>query len=90
MTITLSPSVEARLREKAEREGSDVNTVAEALILSALEWEAWDRAEAIDAARRSEAAAAEGRDRPLNDFLAEQRDRHGFAQTWPRDGENAA
>jgi hypothetical protein len=89
MTITLTPKIEARLREKAQQEGSDVNTVAEALIVAALEWEAHERAETIEAVRRSEQAAAAGRERPLAEFLAEQRAKHGFDAAWPQEDEHA-
>jgi predicted transcriptional regulator len=79
MTLMLTPETEARLREKAEREGQDIHAVADALIAAALEWEAHERAEAIEGIRRGEQAAAEGRERPLAAFLAEQRAKHGFA-----------
>ncbi len=85
MTITLTPTTEARLREKAQREGGDINAVAEALITAALEWEAQERAEAIAGVQRGEQATAEGRERPLVTFLAEQRSKHGFDVTWPHD-----
>jgi hypothetical protein len=90
MTITLTPKIEARLREKAQREGSDINAVAEALILTALEWEAQERAEAVEAVRRSEQAAIEGRERLLAEFLAEQRVKHGFDPGWPQEGDHVA
>jgi hypothetical protein len=83
MTITLTPETEARLREKAEREGQDINAVADALIAAALEWEAQERAEAMEGIRRGDQAAAEGHERPLTAFFAEQRARHGFPAEWP-------
>lgn len=83
MTITLSQETEARLREKAQREGEDVNVVAEGLIALALDWETEERAETLAGVRRGDKAAAEGRERPLAEFLAEQRNRHGFASDWP-------
>jgi predicted transcriptional regulator len=83
MTITLTPETEARLREKAEREGQAIDTVADALIAAALEWEALERAEAIEGIRRGEQAAAEGRERPLAAFLADQRAKYGFPAHWP-------
>lgn len=90
MTITLTPEIEARLREKALQEGGDINTIAEALITAALEWEAQDRMEAIEAVRRSDQAATEGRERPLAEFLAEQRSKHGFDAAWPQEDDHAA
>lgn len=83
MTIVLTPDTEARLREKAEREGQDLNVVAEALIAAALDWEAQDRAEAIEGVRRADQAAAAGRERSLGAFIAEQRTKHGFSAEWP-------
>jgi DNA-binding TFAR19-related protein (PDSD5 family) len=83
MTITLTPGTEARLREKAEREGREIDAVAEALIAAALEWEAQDRAEAIEGIRRGDQAAAEGHERLLVAFFAEQRAKHGFPAEWP-------
>lgn len=83
MTITLSSETEARLRAKAQREGEDINTIAETLIAIALDWEAQDKAEAIEGVRRGEQAADAGRERPLAEFLAEQRVKHGFPATWP-------
>jgi predicted transcriptional regulator len=83
MTITLTPETETRLREKAEREGQDINAVADALIAAALEWEAQERAEAIEGVQRGDQAAAEGRERPLSLFLDEQRAKHGLPAEWP-------
>ena len=42
MTVTLTPQTEMRLREKAEREGQDVNAVADAIIAAILDCEARD------------------------------------------------
>jgi hypothetical protein len=84
MTIMLTPETEARLREKAEREGQDIHAVADALIAAALEWEAQERAEAVEGIRRGDQAAAAGHERPLAAFLAEQRAKHGFPAEWPQ------
>jgi hypothetical protein len=83
MTITLFPEAEACLNEKAWRDGKDVNTVADALILAALDWEARDREEAIKGVRRGDQATAEGRERPLAEFFAEQRAKYNFPASWP-------
>ena len=40
ITITLAPEEEAQLRRKAVREGRDTETVAHAVLVQALEWEA--------------------------------------------------
>ena len=83
MPIMLTPETEARLREKAIRDGQDVDTVAEAMLKYALEWEAQERDELIEAVRQSDQASAEGRERPFSEFVAEQRAKHGFAVNWP-------
>ena len=84
MTITITAETEARLSEKAAREGINVDAVAEALILTALEWEAQERSETIAAVHRADQAAIEGRERPLAAFLAEQRSKYGLSPTWSR------
>jgi hypothetical protein len=83
MTIMLTPETEARLREKAAREGQPVDAVADALLAAALEWESQDRSEAIEGLRRGNQAVEEGRERTLSAFLAEQRAKHGFPPEWP-------
>lgn len=73
MTITLPPEIEIELREKAAREGQNVNDVAAALIAAALEWEAQDRAEAIEGIQRGLDDFEQGKYRPFKEFAAEQR-----------------
>ena len=73
MPIVLNSETEARLREKAVREGQDINTLADALLNMALEWEARDHAEAVAGIQRGLDAFAQGRSRPFRDFAAEQR-----------------
>ncbi|BCX08115.1 MAG: hypothetical protein KatS3mg066_1974 [Fischerella sp.] len=45
--VTLTPELEARLRDKAARQGQDVNLVASELLANVLEWETQDSEEAI-------------------------------------------
>ncbi len=52
ITVTLSPEVEAKLLEKATRQGKDVATVAAELLASVLEWEAQDYEEAVEGIQR--------------------------------------
>ncbi|MCX7593308.1 MAG: hypothetical protein N2235_06030 [Fischerella sp.] len=52
IVISLTPEVEARLREKAARQGQDVSLVAAELLASVLEWEAQDSQEAIEGIQR--------------------------------------
>lgn len=61
------------LRERAQRDGQDVNRVADALIAAALEWEAQDRAEAIEGIRRGLEAGEAGRVRPASEVFADMR-----------------
>jgi hypothetical protein len=85
MTITLIPETANLLRQKAEQDGTDINTTANVLLAEILRWEAQERAETIEGIRRGDQAAAEGRERPLSAFIAEQRIKHGFASTWPQE-----
>ncbi|MBW3625798.1 MAG: hypothetical protein KY468_20585 [Armatimonadetes bacterium] len=73
MTITLSPETEAKLRERAEREGQDIQTLANHLLTLILEEEARDRQEAIEGIRRGLESGAAGRVRPADAVFAEMR-----------------
>ena len=83
MIVILTPQTEMRLREKAEREGQDVNTVADAIITATLEWEAREFEETVAGIQRGLQAAAEGRVKPLERVIAEARAKHGFPEQWP-------
>ena len=83
MSITLTQQTETRIQEKAKREGRDVNAIADALISSALDWEAQEQSETLEGIRRGDQAVEEGRERPLQEFLSEQRSKHGFATDRP-------
>lgn len=84
MTISISDETEALLREKATREGRDVNSMADAILADALTWESRERTETIEAVRLADVAAEEGRERPLSEFLAEQRAKYGVANLGAR------
>ena len=73
MTIILSPETKTKLREKAERDGRDINAVANALLAEALEWEARDYAAAVEGIRRGLEASAAGRVRPASEVFADMR-----------------
>jgi len=75
MTITLTPELGARLREQAAREGKEPQTLAEALLSAALDWEAHDRADAIAGIFRGLESSAAGRVRPAAEVFAEMRAR---------------
>jgi predicted transcriptional regulator len=73
IVISLSPEVEARLREKAARQGQDVSLVAAELLASVLEWEAQDSEEAIEGIQRGLDDFEAGRLRSFDEFAEEQR-----------------
>jgi predicted transcriptional regulator len=76
MTIVLTPQTEEQLCEKAEREGQDVNEVADALIQMALEWEAQERAEAAEGIRRGLEDFEAGRFSTAAEAFADIKARH--------------
>ena len=78
MTITLTPETEALLRQKAESEGTDLNTIADALLKEALQWEAQEQAETLEGIRRGLEASEAGRERPLSEFAAEMRTKYNL------------
>lgn len=70
IVVTLSPELEALLRDKAARQGQDINLVASALLASVLGWEVQDSEEAV-----------KGIQQGLNDFEADRfRSFHEFAE----------
>ncbi|BAY75241.1 hypothetical protein NIES25_16590 [Nostoc linckia NIES-25] len=71
--VSLSPELEARLREKAARQGQDVSFVAAELLASALEWELQDSQEAINGIQQGLDDFEAGRFRSFDEFAQEQR-----------------
>ena len=70
IVVTISPELEALLRDKAARQGQDINLVASALLASVLGWEVQDSEEAV-----------KGIQQGLNDFEADRfRSFHEFAE----------
>jgi len=87
MAITLTPETETRLRQRAEREGQDADTLADTLLADALaddpdDLTPEDAAAIRDGLRRGLEAAAAGRVKPLSQAVAEARHRHGLPDTW--------
>lgn len=78
LTLNLPPEAEQRLREKAEREGQDAETVAVSVLVEALEWEDRDSAEAVRGIQRGLDDFAAGRFRPFSEFAAEQRRKYNL------------
>lgn len=81
ITINLAPEEEARLRQKASREGQEAETVAHTVLVQALEWEAQDRAEAVEGIKRGIEAFDQGRYRRFSEFEAEQRAKYSLPAT---------
>ncbi len=81
MTITLDPEMEDSLREKAQREGRDPDAVAKMLLKDVLQAEARKYEESIAALQQ---ALASERGKPMEQYLAEQRQKHGHSDTWPK------
>lgn len=75
MTIILKPETEERLRVTALREGQDADTLAETLLAEVLAQREQEFAEDIAAVQDAWAAIHEGRERPVEEFLAEHRQR---------------
>ena len=69
MTITIDPEIEARLRQQAEREGQEMEPLVNRLLATAMEWEAFDREEAIAGIQRGLEASDAGRVRPAADVF---------------------
>ena len=81
MTITLKPDIEQRLREKAKRDGEDMDMLANSLLTAALEWEAQDELEAVEGIRRGLEAFEQGRNRRFSDFASEQRAKYDLSSS---------
>lgn len=72
IVVTLSPEVEARLREKAARQGQDLNLVAAELLANILEWEMQDSQEAVEGIQRGLNDFETGQFRSFDEFSSEQ------------------
>ena len=78
ITISLSPSIEARLQARAEQQGQDINTLAAELLTQLIEWEQQDTEEAIAGIQRGLDDFARGQARSFRDFATEQRHKYGL------------
>ena len=83
MTITLHPETEAKLCEKAQREGRTVDWLVNALLAGFLEQEAREQLDPVAAIQEGFDAGAAGREKPLEQYVAEQRARRGLPDSWP-------
>jgi predicted transcriptional regulator len=78
IVISLSPEVEAQLREKAAQQGQDVSLVAAELLARILEWELQDTEEAIAGIQRGLDDFEAGRSRSFQEFAEEQRRKYNL------------
>lgn len=76
--ISLSPEIEAQLREKAIQQGQDVSFVAAQLLSQILEWELQDSTEAVQGIQHGLDDFAAGRSRSFAEFAEEQRHKHNL------------
>ncbi len=81
MTVTLDPEMETMLREKARREGQEPQSVAKILLANSLEADAQEYRETVKAIR---VALNSGPGKPIEQYIAEQRAKHGYPDDWPR------
>jgi predicted transcriptional regulator len=79
IVVTLSPELEARLRDKAARQGQDVNLVASELLAHVLEWEVQDSKEAIKGIQQGLEDFELGRFRSFDEFAQEQRRKYNLS-----------
>lgn len=78
IVVTLSPELEALLRDRAAQRGQDVSFVASELIASVLEWEGQDSEEAIKGIQKGLDDFEAGRFRSFQDFAEEQRHKYNL------------
>lgn len=78
IVVTLSPELEALLRDKAARRGQDVSLVASQLLASVLEWEAQDSQEAIKGIQQGLNDFEAGQFRSFQEFAEEQRRKYNL------------
>lgn len=78
IVVTLSPELEEQLREKAIRQGQDINLVATELLARVLEWETQDSAEAIAGIQQGLDEFEAGKFRSFDEYAAEQRQKYNL------------
>jgi len=78
IVISLSPEVEAHLREKAARQGQDISVVASEMLTSVLEWEAQDAEEAVEGIQQGLDDFEANRVRSFSEFAEEQRRKYNL------------
>ncbi|WP_071189861.1 hypothetical protein [Trichormus sp. NMC-1] len=78
IVVSLSPELEARLREKAAQQGQDISFVAAELLENILDWELQDSEAAIKGIQQGLEDFEAGRFRSLDDFADEQRRKYNL------------
>lgn len=78
IVVTLSPELEEILRERATRQGQDVNSVASELLASILEWEQQDLQEAVKGIQKGLDDFETGNFRSFEEFADEQRRKYNL------------
>jgi len=78
IAISLSPEIEALLREKADRQGEDISLVAAQLLTRILEWEARDSEEAIEGIQQGLNDFELGRFCSFDEFAKSQRTKYNL------------
>jgi predicted transcriptional regulator len=79
LVLDLEPEEEEQLRARAEREGRAPETIAKAMLSHALAWEEQEHQELWDGIERGLADMKAGRGKPLQQFIDEQRQKHGLS-----------
>jgi predicted transcriptional regulator len=72
IVVTLSPELEALLRDRAAQQGQDVGFVASELLAGILDWEKKDSEEAVKGIQQGLDDFEAGRFRSFQDFTEEQ------------------
>ncbi|AFY31922.1 hypothetical protein [Calothrix sp. PCC 7507] len=78
IVVTLSPELEALLRNKAAQLGQDVSLVASELLTGVLEWEVKDSEDTIKGIQQGLDDFEVGRFRSFDEFAEEQRHKYSL------------
>ncbi|MEA5471641.1 hypothetical protein [Spirulina sp. 06S082] len=79
IVLNLSLEVEAKLKEEATRQGKEISVIASELLTKVLEWEAWDREDAIAGIQKGLDDFEAGRFRSFDEFTQEQYRKHNLS-----------
>ncbi|WP_309735104.1 hypothetical protein [Chamaesiphon sp. OTE_75_metabat_556] len=78
IVVTLSPELEEQLREKAARQGQDINLVVTELLASILKEEAQDFVEAVKGIQQGLDDFSTGEFRSFDEYADEQRQKYNL------------